>query len=80
MLQEGKEIAVQQSDKGGKFAFDGLVAGRYDMTVQVEGVGAARTQIFLSKPQTRSKYLLSVYMSPNGICSSIYLVKSKLLK
>jgi carboxypeptidase family protein len=80
ILQNGHEIAAQQSAKDGQFEFEGLLAGNYEITVQVEGVGAARTQILLTKPQPRSKNLLGVYMNPNGICSSIFLVKPKQLR
>jgi uncharacterized protein (DUF2141 family) len=80
VLQRRKEIAAQETDKDGKFSFEGLKAGHYEMRVQVEGVGAAYAQIVLIRPDAKSNRELAVNMSPNGVCSSISLVNPKRFK
>jgi hypothetical protein len=81
VLQGGKEIAAQQTDKAGKFAFEGLLAGHYEILIHVDGLpGAAHAQIVLIRPDAKSKSELAVSMSPNGVCSSISLVNPKRFK
>jgi hypothetical protein len=80
VLQGDKEIAAQRTDKDGKFSFEGLMAGNYEMRVRVEGVGAAHAKIVLIRPDAKSKRELAVTMTPNGVCSAILLVDPKRLK
>jgi hypothetical protein len=68
VLQGSKEIAEQQTDKDGKFSFDGLKAGHYEIRVKVKGLeGAVDEQIVLVNPKVNSKRELEVRMTPNGI-------------
>jgi uncharacterized protein (DUF2141 family) len=76
VLQEDKEITAQQTDKDGKFSFDGLKAGRYEIRVWTEN-GGAYAQVILTRPATKAKRELAVNINLSGSCSSISLVKSK---
>ena len=80
VVQGDKEIAAQRSDNDGKFSFEGLMAGNYEMRVRVEGIGAAYAKIVLIRPEAKSKRELAVTMTPNGVCSWISLVNPKRLK
>jgi hypothetical protein len=76
VLQAGKEITVQQTGDDGKFSFDELKPGNYELRVAVEAVGVAGTQIVLIHPEAKSKEI-ATKMSLNGVCSSFSLVNSK---
>jgi hypothetical protein len=76
VLQADKEIAAQQTDKDGKFSFEGLKAGKYEIRVRTEN-GGAYSQVVLTRPETKTKRELAVNINPSGSCSSISLVKSK---
>ena len=77
ILQAHKEIAVQQSDQDGKFSFEQLKVGKYEIRVWVDGFGVASSQVVLVHPQAKTKRELAVRMMPGGVCSSISLVDSK---
>jgi hypothetical protein len=77
VLQTGKEIAVQQTGDDGKFSFDELKPGNYELRVAVEAVGVAGTQIVLIHPEAKSKQEIATKMSLNGVCSSFSLVNSQ---
>jgi carboxypeptidase family protein len=77
VLQGDKEIAAQQTNPDGKFLFEGLKAGNYEIRVRVEGFGDAYSKIVLAHPEKKTNRELAVNISPSGSCSSISLVKSK---
>jgi hypothetical protein len=77
VLQAGKEIAVQQTDKDGKFSFEQLKAGKYEIRIWVEHIGSASSPVVLVHPKAKSNRGLAVNMSLTGVCSSISLVNSK---
>ena len=79
VLQGEKEIAAQQTGKDGRFSFEGLKAGNYEIRVRVETLGDAYSRVVLTRPQSQSKRELAVNMHP-GSCSSISLVGSKQLE
>jgi hypothetical protein len=80
VLQGDREIAAQRTDNDGKFSFEGLMAGNYEMRVRVEGVGAVYAKIVLIRPEANSKRELAVTMTPDGVCSWISLVNPKRFK
>lgn len=80
VLQGDKEIAEQRSDKDGKFSFEGLKAGNYEIRVRVEHFGTAFSRIVLTRPEAETKRELAVKMSLSGSCSSISLASSKQLE
>ena len=49
----------------------------YELRVRVEGVGVAATQVVLVHSETKSKQVIAVNMSLNGVCSGFSLVDSK---
>jgi hypothetical protein len=77
VLQAGKEICVQQTDVEGKFSFDQLKPGEYELRVRVEGVGTAATHVVLVHPGARSTREIAVHIPPNGVCSWFSLVNSE---
>ena len=76
VLQAGKEIAVRETDNDGKFSFDHLEAGSYEIRVYVEAVPVAATDLVLVRPQSKPKREIAVSMMPQG-CSGFSLVNSK---
>ncbi len=76
VLQEGKEIAVQETDRDGRFSFDHLEAGNYQIRVHVEAVPVAATDVILVRPEAKPKREIAVSMMPQG-CSSFSLVDPK---
>jgi uncharacterized protein (DUF2141 family) len=77
VLQANKEIAVQQTDKDGKFSFEQLKAGKYEIRIWAEHIGSASSQVVLVHPRAKPNRELAVNMSLSGVCSSISLVDSK---
>ncbi|SRR5260370_12235746 len=76
VLQAGKEIAVQETDDDGKFSFDHLEAGKYEIRVHVDAVPVAATDVVLVHPEAKSKLEIAVNMMLQG-CSSFSLVNTK---
>lgn len=76
VLQAGKEIAVQETDNDGKFSFDHLEAGNYEIRIHVEAVPVAATDLVLVRPQSKPNREIAVSMMPQG-CSGFSLVDSK---
>jgi len=75
VLQRSKEIATQQVSNDGKFSFDQLGAGKYEIQVRVEGVRTASTKVILVHPQAKPKQEIAVSMSLQG-CSSFSIVNA----
>src|SRR5690348_13303576 len=76
VLQAGKEIVTQNTDKDGKFSFNHLEAGNYELRVHVEAVPVAATGVVLVHPEAKPKREIAVSMMPQG-CSSFSLVNVK---
>jgi hypothetical protein len=76
VLQAGKEIAAQETDNDGKFSFDHLEAGNYQIRVHIEAVPLAATDVILVHPEAKPKREIAVSMMPQG-CSSFSLVDPK---
>ncbi len=73
VLQAGKEIAVQQTTNDGKFSFDHLEAGDYEIRIQVNAIPLAATKVVLVHPEVKPKREIAVSMMTQG-CSSFSLV------
>jgi|SRR5437660_6092447 len=54
VLQAGKEIAVQETDNDGKFSFDHLEAGKYEIRVRVEAAPVVATDVVPGETQARN--------------------------
>jgi hypothetical protein len=80
ILKDGNEVATMQSDAEGRFAFEGLKAGKYDMRVDAKGFVTAVSSVVLVKPGAGCKKELSVSLGLGMSCSVITLGKSKKTK
>ncbi len=67
---------MQETDNDGKFSFDHLEAGKYEIRVHVDAVPVAATDLVLVRPQSKPKREIAVSMMPQG-CSSFSLVDRK---
>jgi hypothetical protein len=77
VLQAGNEIAAQQTSKDGKFSFEELRPGKYEIRVRVEHFVDAHSQVVLVNPKAQPKEELAVLISLSGACSNISLVHTK---
>jgi hypothetical protein len=77
ILKDGNEVATMQSDAEGRFAFEGLKAGKYDVRVDAKGFVTAVSSIVLVKPGAGCKRELSVSLGVGMSCSIITLGKAQ---
>jgi carboxypeptidase family protein len=77
ILKDGKEVAAMQSGADGRFAFEELKAGKYDMRVDAKGFVTAVSSIVLVKPGAACKKELGVLLGVGMSCSVITLGKRK---
>jgi hypothetical protein len=79
VLDGDKEIAAKKTDGDGKFSFDQLKAGHYELRIRVDGVpGIASTKVVLTRLNAESKQEIAANIFL-GIanCSSFPLVDTK---
>lgn len=79
ILKGETELAAVESRKDGKFSFEGLKAGSYDVEAKEEGFRTFRFQIVLVQPsERRCKRALEVKLTVGDeACSGVRLVKPK---
>jgi hypothetical protein len=77
ILKDGSEVATMQSGADGRFAFEELKAGTYDVRVDAKGFVTAVSSIVLVKPGAGCKKELSVSLGVGMSCSIITLGKFK---
>ena len=77
VVRDGREIASMQTSTDGRFAFNKLMAGNYDIRVQANGFLSAFSSIILVKPAEACKKELGVSLAVGMGCSSISLGKHK---
>ncbi len=87
VLQGGKEIAMQLTKEDGKFCFDQLKAGNYELHVRFEAAPSpleatpfprvADTPVVLVHPDPKSRREIEVGLSFGGGCNSFSLVDAK---
>jgi len=77
ILKDGTELVALQTGEDGKFSYDRLSAGNYDIQIQADGFRTFRFSIVMSKPDTRCKRALKVILTTGypEICTNVYLVK-----
>lgn len=80
ILKDGRELVALQTRKDGKFSFEQLEVGRYDIQVEANGFKPAFSSIVLVKPAPKCKWALQVLLELGMGCSSISEVKSKKIK
>lgn len=79
VLEGDKEIAAKKTDDDGKFSFDQLKAGHYELRIRVDGVpGIASTKVVLTRVNIKSKQEIAVNIFLRiANCSSFSLVDTK---
>jgi hypothetical protein len=77
VLKDGNEVATMQSGADGRFAFEELKAGKYDMRVDAKGFVTAVSSIVLVTPGGGCKKELDVLLGVGMSCSIITLGKPK---
>jgi Carboxypeptidase regulatory-like domain len=77
VLQAGNEIALQRTSQDGKFSFEQLRPGKYEIRVRVEHFVDAHSQVIVVNPKAQPKEELAVSISLSGACSNISLVHTK---
>jgi hypothetical protein len=80
VLKDGREIVAMQTAKDGKFSFDRLEAGHYDIQVDAIGFKSAYSSIVVVKPTLKGKQALQVLLDVGMGCSIISEVESKKIK
>ena len=80
VFQGTKEIAMQFTKEDGKFSFDQLKAGNYELHVRFEAAPfplVAVTQVVLVHPEPKARREISVNLRFGGGCNSFSLVDAK---
>ena len=80
VLKDGREVVAMQTGMDGKFSFDRLEAGHYDIQVDAKGFSSAYSSIVVVKPTLKGKQALQVFLNVGMGCSTITEVKSKKIK
>lgn len=75
ILKDGAEIAVAQTGESGKFSFQPLAAGNYEIVVEASGFRNLRYKIVAAKPQTGCNKILRIQLALGGECDDMKLVK-----
>jgi len=73
VLKAGAGVASVNSDGDGKFIFEGLEPGNYELSAQLAGYLAFRTQIVVAKPEKKCKRKLAILLEIGGLenCGSL---------
>ena len=71
ILEGITELASVQTNNDGKFSFEQLKAGKYDILVQADFYKSARASIVLVRPATKCKRTLQVTLAVGMACSSV---------
>lgn len=82
VLKGDKEIAIQKTDDNGKFSFDQLKPGNYELRIRVDNVpGIAATKVVLARPNGKSKKEIAVNIFLTAAsCSNFSIVDAKRLE
>lgn len=76
ILQADKEVAKQQTSNEGRFSFDHLSTGKYEIRITVIGFREAVTQVLLQRPRAKTKKEIAVNLTLQG-CNGFSLVDAK---
>jgi hypothetical protein len=74
------KVAILKDGQDGKFSFEQLEAGHYDIHVEANGFKSAYSSIVLVKPAPKCKLALQVLLEVGMGCSGIREVKSTKIK
>jgi len=75
VLRGEAEIVSVQSGSDGRFSFERLDSGNYEVRVEAEGYKTARSPVTVAKPGTKCKGGLQVLLAVGMGCSSVGRVK-----
>jgi hypothetical protein len=73
VLQKDKEVATQQTDEDGKFSFDSLKPGKYELRIHSDPDRTASIEVVLLNPQSKPNQEIAIKMDL-GNCHSFALV------
>jgi hypothetical protein len=71
VLKAGTELVVVKTSADGKFSFERLEAGDYEIRIQADGFIVAGSSVLLVKPTTKRKSGLQIVLAMGMQCSSI---------
>ena len=74
ILKDGKEILATATGSNGKFAFQRIDPGKYEINVEAENFGAFSFSIIVAKPNSLWKKTLRVQLVLGLECPDIQLV------
>jgi Carboxypeptidase regulatory-like domain len=77
VLKQGTEPIAQQTGDDGKFSYDKLSAGKYDIQIQAHGFKTFQFSIVIIRPDSRCKRALRVSLTTGypEYCDGVFLVK-----
>jgi len=75
ILRGAREIVSVQTSEDGKFSFEQLEAGNYEIRVQADHYNSVQSPFILVKPKTKCKRALQVILAAGMSCSSVGLIK-----
>src|ERR1700730_18767439 len=75
ILKEATELASAQTSEDGKFSFEQLESGNYNIRVQADHYNPTQSPIVLVKPAMKCKQALEVVLAVGTSCSSVGLAK-----
>ena len=67
VLKDGAEVASVKSDGYGKFIFDDLKPGNYELSVQTEPYRIFRTRIVVTRPEKRCRRRLAIFLDVGSL-------------
>jgi len=80
ILQDGREVASQQTSKDGKFSFEQLPAGNYDIKVVAHDYPSANFSIVIVRSAVKCKRALQVLLAVGSCGGGISEVKPGKMK
>lgn len=80
VLKDGQELVALRTDKDGKFSFEQLEAGSYQIQVHGDGYLDAYFPVVVVKPTTKCRRVLQVGLAVGMGCSGMSVVKPKKIK
>ena len=75
ILRGARELVSVQTSEDGKFSFEQLEAGNYEIRVEADHYNSVQSPFILVKPKTKCKRALQVILAAGMSCSSVGLIK-----
>ena len=71
VLKDGQELGVLQTDQNGKFRFEQLPPGNYQIRVDADGFRSAYASVVVTKPGAKSRRVLEAVLDVGMGCPGI---------